>query len=70
MTSSPARTAASITDPGGRLPEAERELGFNGVHRIAPDGTLTNATAGTEYPNGLAFSPDERVLYVGHHPAG
>jgi gluconolactonase len=53
-----------FTDPGGRLPEAERELGFNGVHRIAPDGTLTNATAGTEYPNGLAFSPDERVLYV------
>jgi gluconolactonase len=53
-----------FTDPGGRLPEAERELGFNGVHRIAPDGTLTNATADTEYPNGLAFSPDERVLYV------
>ncbi len=42
----------------------ERELGFNGVHRIAPDGTLTNATADTEYPNGIAFSPDERVLYV------
>jgi hypothetical protein len=25
---------------------------------------LTNATAETEYPNGLAFSPDERMLYV------
>src|SRR5947209_7813791 len=53
-----------FTDPGGRLSEAERELGFNGVHRIAPDGTLTNATAETEYPNGIAFSPDERILYV------
>jgi sugar lactone lactonase YvrE len=53
-----------FTDPAGRLPQEERELGFSGVHRIAPDGTLTNATAETEYPNGLAFSPDERVLYV------
>jgi gluconolactonase len=53
-----------FTDPGGRLPPEERELGFSGVHRIAPDGALINATADTEYPNGLAFSPDERVLYV------
>jgi gluconolactonase len=53
-----------FTDPGGRLPVSERELGFNGVHRIAPDGTLSNVTADTEYPNGLAFSPDERILYV------
>ena len=53
-----------FTDPGGRLSQEARELGFNGVHRITPDGTLSNATADTEYPNGLAFSPDERVLYV------
>ena len=53
-----------FTDPGGRLTPQERELDFSGVHRIAPDSTLTNATAETEYPNGLAFSPDERVLYV------
>jgi len=53
-----------FTDPAGRLPQAERELDFSGVHRIAPDGTLSNATAETEYPNGLAFSPDERILYV------
>jgi gluconolactonase len=53
-----------FTDPGGRLTSVERELNFSGVHRITPDGTLTNATAETEYPNGLAFSPDERTLYV------
>ena len=53
-----------FTDPGGRLTPEERELGFSGVHRIAPDGTLSNATAETEYPNGIAFSPDERTLYV------
>jgi gluconolactonase len=61
-----ARSDGSIyfTDPGGRLTAQERELDFSGVHRIAPDGTLTNVTAETEYPNGLAFSPDERILYV------
>ena len=53
-----------FTDPDGRLTQEERELDFSGVHCIASDGTLTNATAETEYPNDLAFSPDERVLYV------
>jgi gluconolactonase len=53
-----------FTDPAGRLTPQERELDFSGVHRIAPDGSLSNVTAETEYPNGIAFSPDERVLYV------
>jgi gluconolactonase len=53
-----------FTDPAGRLTPQERELDFSGVHRIAPDGSLSNVTTETEYPNGIAFSPDERVLYV------
>ena len=52
-----------FTDPGLRLPLPERELASAGVYRIAPDGTTT-LVADCEYPNGLAFSPDERVLYV------
>jgi len=52
-----------FTDPGLRVPLAERELPSAGVYRIAPDGTTT-LVADCEYPNGLAFSPDERVLYV------
>ena len=52
-----------FTDPGLRVPLAERELPYAGVYRIAPDGTVT-LIADCEYPNGLAFSPDERVLYV------
>jgi gluconolactonase len=52
-----------FTDPGLRLPLAERELPNAGVYRIAPDGGLT-LVADCEYPNGLAFSPDERILYV------
>ena len=52
-----------FTDPGLRVPLAQRELPYAGVYRIAPDGTTT-LVADCEYPNGLAFSPDERVLYV------
>jgi gluconolactonase len=52
-----------FTDPGLRVPLAERELPYAGVYRVRPDGT-TSLVADCEYPNGLAFSPDERVLYV------
>jgi gluconolactonase len=52
-----------FTDPGLRIPLAEKELAHSGVYRIDADGTK-HLVAEFEYPNGLAFSPDERVLYV------
>ena len=52
-----------FTDPGLRVPLGERELPYAGVYRVTPDGSLT-MVADCEYPNGLAFSPDERTLYV------
>ena len=62
-----------FTDPDKRVPYAQREIpGPAGVdnlwdgarvYRVAPDGQL-GVTAHCEYPNGLAFSPDERTLYV------
>jgi gluconolactonase len=52
-----------FTDPGLRIPLAEKELGHSGVYRVDPDGTK-HLVAEFEYPNGLAFSPDERMLYV------
>jgi gluconolactonase len=52
-----------FTDPGLRVPLGERELPYAGVYRVAPDGTQS-LVADFEYPNGLAFSPDERRLYV------
>jgi len=52
-----------FTDPGLRVPLADRELTYAGVYRIAPDG-VQSLVADFEYPNGLAFSPDERLLYV------
>ena len=33
------------------------------VYRVTPDGAIS-VVAHCEYPNGLAFSPDERTLYV------
>ena len=46
-----------FSDPKGHLSPKDQELGFSGVYRIAPDGSVMNATSDTEYPNGLAFSP-------------
>ena len=52
-----------FTDPGLRVPLAEREVPHAGVYRVAPDRAVS-LVADFEYPNGLAFSPDERRLYV------
>jgi len=52
-----------FTDPGLRVPLAEREQETAAVIRVKPDGSASKI-ADFEYPNGLAFSPDERVLYV------
>jgi gluconolactonase len=41
------------------------ELLFSGVYRLSPDGeTLELLESNIDMPNGLAFSPDEKVLYV------
>lgn len=55
-----------FTDPPYGLPGKTegKELDFSGVFRLSPDGTLTLLDESFELPNGLAFSPDESVLYV------
>jgi gluconolactonase len=57
-----------FTDPPYGLPnrweDPLRELDFCGVYRLAPDGTLTLLTKEMTRPNGLAFSPDFKTLYV------
>ena len=52
-----------FTDPGLRVPLGERELPYAAIYRIDPSGAVS-MLADFEYPNGLAFSPDERTLYV------
>jgi gluconolactonase len=53
-----------FTDPPYGVEAKDRELDFQGVYRVAPDGQLTLVASDFEKPNGLAFSPDEQTLYV------
>ena len=57
--------ALYFTDPTLDLPKGEKqELSFQGVYRLGKDGSIRLLTADLEQPNGLAFSPDGRRLYV------
>jgi gluconolactonase len=47
----------NVNDPAKELP-------FCGVFRIAKDGKLTLLTKELSFPNGIAFSPDEKTLYI------
>lgn len=63
-----------VVDPQGRIyfsdprygSQAGRELETEDVYRIDPDGSLTRVLTRPDVykPNGLAISPDGRVLYV------
>ena len=57
-----------FTDPIYGLPkrwdDPRRELDFCGVYRLSKNGTLTLLTDEMTRPNGIAFSADEKTLYV------
>lgn len=53
-----------FTDPPYGIQPEERELPYNGVYAIRPNGELVLLADDFERPNGLAFSPDESILYV------
>jgi gluconolactonase len=48
----------TFDDPG-------REIGWNGVYRLAPDGRVSVLVKDLRAPNGIGLSPDGRTLYVG-----
>ena len=52
-----------FTDPGG--PSPDTDLDFAGVYRVSADLSKINLLV-RDYvlPNGLAFSPDESILYI------
>lgn len=58
-----------FTDPIYGLPKHEndptRELAFEGVYKIGHDGKLSLLIDTISRPNGIALSPDEKILYVG-----
>lgn len=57
-----------FTDPpyglSGGDSSAEKQLSVNGVYRLDSAGKLTLLVDNLTRPNGLAFSPDEKWLYV------
>ena len=57
-----------FTDPPYGLPkklkDPAKELAFQGVFRLSKSGIVTLLTDKIQYPNGIAFSPDESILYV------
>lgn len=57
-----------FTDPPYGLPklmdDPNKELPFQGVYRLSPQGTLTLLDDQLSYPNGIALSEDQKTLYV------
>lgn len=57
-----------FTDPPYGLKDLDqsplKEMPFNGVYRLAPDGNVTLLESKLTYPNGIAISPDRSTLYV------
>jgi len=57
--------AIYFTDPGGPLAPEQWDVTVNGVYRVSADlGSMSLLVEDMVGPNGLAFSPDESVLYV------
>lgn len=57
FTDPPFGLAKSFDDPCKELP-------FQGVYKFSKDGKLTLLTKEIKAPNGIAFSPDEKRLYI------
>jgi len=54
-----------FTDPTLDLPKGQtQEIPFQGVYRMDKSGDVQLLTKGLTQPNGLAFSPDGRYLYI------
>jgi tripartite-type tricarboxylate transporter receptor subunit TctC len=57
--------AIYFSDPNTNMVPDQTDITYAGVYRVSPDlGTLTLLVDDFITPNGLAFSPDESVLYI------
>lgn len=57
-----------FTDPPYGIEQDQREQPCNGVYRVLTDGTIERLLDDFDRPNGLAFSPDESILYIDDSP--
>lgn len=60
--------AIYFTDPPygleGLDASPQKELPYNGIYRLDPDGAVTLLEQGMSFPNGIILSPGEDTLYV------
>jgi gluconolactonase len=55
-----------VTDPYWKFPPgSQQDLSFTPVWKISPDGKLSIAAQDFDLPNGIALSPDQKLLYIG-----
>ncbi len=63
-----------FTDPPygleGNMDDPAKEIPFQGVYRVDPDGKVHLLTDQMSRPNGIALSPDEKTLYVANSDPG
>ena len=60
----PSRPGMIRTEGWWTQPIPGKEQPCNGVYRLTPDGVLDLLVDDFALPNGLAFSPDESILYI------
>jgi gluconolactonase len=54
-----------FTDPTFNIPLGQhQELPYSGIYRISPYGSVQLMDSTLALPNGICFSPDEKILYV------
>ncbi|HXX93187.1 MAG TPA: SMP-30/gluconolactonase/LRE family protein [Planctomycetota bacterium] len=60
--------ALYFTDPPyglvKNMDDPAKELDFQGVYRVSPNGELSVLIKDLTFPNGICFSPDEKKLYI------
>ena len=57
-------SAGGLVIPGMVGEDMQRQLDIQAVFRLTPQGEVKLTVEDTVYPNGLCFSPDEKILYV------
>ncbi|GHT55472.1 hypothetical protein FACS1894109_02090 [Spirochaetia bacterium] len=53
-----------FTDPYSSMMGGPKTIGFNGIFAVTPGGETRLIDDSFSRPNGIAFSPDEAILYV------
>lgn len=56
-----------FTDPDWQLGERIKEQAFTSVYKLDAEGKINLIDSNLDKPNGVALSPDQKILYVGDY---